>query len=183
MTLTTDYLGLNMEIKKLQLLSAVFAAALLVGCASTSTDDSVAQQAEADKAAAMASEQAAAQAATEQAAAAAAAAAAANLRTVFYFDFDQATLSADTRAALDAQVAVLKASNAKVRLEGHADERGTREYNMALGERRGNAIANYLIINGVARYRVETVSYGEEQPISTGSVESSWSKNRRVELK
>ena len=180
MTLTTDYLGLNMEIKKIQLLSAVFAAALLVGCASTDTDDSVAQQAAADQAAAAAAaDQAAAQAAADRAAADAAA----NLQTVFYFDFDQATLSADTRAALDAQIALLKSNNVKVRLEGHADERGTREYNMALGERRGNAIANYMIINGVARYRVETVSYGEERPVSSGSSDSSLAQNRRVEIK
>ncbi|WP_085759257.1 peptidoglycan-associated lipoprotein Pal [Oceanicoccus sagamiensis] len=169
-----------MEIKKIQLLSALLAAALLVGCASTDTSDD-------DAAAAAAAEQAAAEKAAMEAAEAEAAAkaaeAAANLQTVFYFDFDQATLSADTRAALDAQVAVLKDSNAKVRLEGHADERGTREYNMALGERRANAIANYLIINGVARYRVETVSYGEERPVASGSGDSAWSQNRRVELK
>ena len=171
-----------MEIKKTQLLSAILASLLLVGCASTSTDDAAAEAAAAEQAAA---EQAAAEqaAAAKAAAEAAAAEAAANLETVFYFDFDQATLSSSTRAALDAHVAVLKNSTAKVRLEGHADERGTREYNMALGERRANAVANYLIINGVDRYRVETVSYGEERPVATGSDASSWSKNRRVELK
>ncbi len=171
---------MTMEINKIKLLSAIFAAALLVGCASTDTSDD-------DAAAAAAAEQAAAEAAAmkaaEEEAARKAAEAAANLETIFYFDFDQATLSAATRAALDAQVAVLKDSNAKVRLEGHADERGTREYNMALGERRANAIANYLIINGVARYRVETVSYGEERPVASGSGDSAWSQNRRVELK
>jgi peptidoglycan-associated lipoprotein len=92
-------------------------------------------------------------------------------------------LSADTRAALDAQIEVLRNANTKVRLEGHADERGTREYNMALGERRANAVANYLIINGIERYRVETVSYGEERPVNTSSTDSAWSENRRVELK
>ncbi len=170
-----------MEIKKIQLLSAIFASVILVGCATNTADD----EAAAASAAAVAAEQAATeQAAAEQAAVEAAAAeAAANLETVFYFDFDQATLSASTRAALDAQVAVLKNNNAKVRLEGHADERGTREYNMALGERRANAVANYMIINGVARYRVETVSYGEERALDGGSSEASWSKNRRVELK
>lgn len=169
-----------MEIKKLHLLSAILASALLVGCASTDTDTS----GDADTtAAAAAEEQRAADAAAAAAAQRAADAAAANLETVFYFDFDQATLSSSTRAALDAQIAVLKNSTAKVRLEGHADERGTREYNMALGERRGNAVANYLIINGIARYRVETVSYGEERPLASSSDESSWSQNRRVELK
>lgn len=172
-----------MELKKTQLLSAILASALLVGCASTSTEDTAADAAAAERAAA---EQAAAdQAAADAAAAAerAAAEAAANLGTVFYFDFDQATLSADTRATLDAHLALLKDNNKKVRLEGHADERGTREYNMALGERRANAVANYLIINGVARYRVETVSYGEERPVDSASNESAWSQNRRVELK
>ena len=169
-----------MDIKKTQLLSAILASALLVGCASNSTDDAAA---EASAAEAAATEQAAADQAAAAAATAAAEAAAANLATVFYFDFDQATLSADTRATLDGHIAALKGSNKKIRLEGHADERGTREYNMALGERRANAVANYLIINGVARYRVETVSYGEERPLASTSNESAWSQNRRVELK
>ncbi len=175
-----------MEIKKIQLLSAIFASALLVGCATNTADDEAAAAAAAEQAAAeqAAADRAAAEAAeAARRAAAEAAAAAANLETVFYFDFDQATLSASTRADLDAQIAVLKNSNAKVRLEGHADERGTREYNMALGERRANAVANYMIINGVARYRIETVSYGEERPVETGSSESALGKNRRVELK
>jgi peptidoglycan-associated lipoprotein len=173
-----------MKLNKLTLLSAILASSLLVGCASTSTDDAAAAEAAAAEQAAMeraAAEQAAAEA--EAARLAAEAEALANLQTVFYFDFDQATLTAESRAALDAQIAVLKASNAKVRLEGHADERGTREYNMALGERRANAVANYLIINGVARYNVETVSYGEERPVDTGSSESAYGQNRRVELK
>jgi len=173
-----------MEMNKTQLLGAILASVLLVGCAG---NDTVEDTADADR---IAMEQADAQAAADRAAAEQAEAArlaaeeaVANLQTVFYFDFDQATLSADTRGALDAQIAVLNNNSNKVRLEGHADERGTREYNMALGERRANAIANYLIINGVARYRVETVSYGEERPVSTGSSESSYSENRRVELK
>lgn len=175
-----------MKLNKAQMLSAVLASVLLVGCASNSTDDTAAAEAAAAQAAAdqAAADAAAAQAAAEaEAARLAAEAAAANLQSVFYFDFDQATLSADTRAALDAQIEVLSATNAKVRLEGHADERGTREYNMALGERRANAVANYLIINGIARYRVETVSYGEERPLDGGSSESAWNQNRRVELK
>ncbi|MEE8058926.1 MAG: peptidoglycan-associated lipoprotein Pal [Pseudomonadales bacterium] len=166
-----------MKIKKIQLLSAIFASVFMVGCATNTADDEAATAAAAKQAAA---DRAAAE---QMAAAKTAAEAAANLQTVFYFDFDQATLSADTRAALDAQVAVLKNNNAKVRLEGHADERGTREYNMALGERRANAVANYMIINGIARYRVETVSYGEERPQDTVSNASAWGKNRRVELK
>ena len=68
-------------------------------------------------------------------------------------------------------------------LEGHADERGSREYNLALGERRAKAIANYLILQGIDRSRIETVSYGEERPAALGSDEESWSRNRRVELR
>ena len=107
----------------------------------------------------------------------------ANLQTVFYFDFDQASLSMDTRRALDAQINRLKNTTGPIRLEGHADERGTREYNIALGERRAQAVAEYMAINGIPRYRIETVSYGEERPVAFGQSESSYAKNRRVELK
>jgi peptidoglycan-associated lipoprotein len=168
-----------MKNSKLKLATAVLASALLAACSSTQTDDSAsdaAAQAAADRAAAE-------RAAAERAAAERAAAEAAALQTVFYFDFDQSTLRPETRAALDAQIARLKASNVAVRLEGHADERGTREYNMALGERRANAVANYMSLNGVARGRIETVSYGEERPVDSASNEGAWSQNRRVELK
>ena len=105
------------------------------------------------------------------------------LESVFYFDFDQSVLSGATRAALDAQAAALRGSNAAVRLEGHADERGSREYNLALGERRAKAVADYLAIQGVSRSRIDIVSYGEERPVALGSDESAWAQNRRVELK
>jgi len=105
------------------------------------------------------------------------------LENVFYFDFDESTLTSATRAALDAQAAYLRGNEESVRLEGHADERGTREYNLALGERRAKAVADYLAIQGVSRSRMEVVSYGEERPIALGSDESSWAANRRVELK
>lgn len=105
------------------------------------------------------------------------------LENIFYFEFDQATLTAEARRNLDAQIARLQKNTGPIRLEGHADERGTREYNMALGERRANSVADYMAINGIARYRIETVSYGEERPIAFGQSESAYSKNRRVELK
>ena len=162
-------------------LIAFFSVALMAGCASTSNGDS-ANQAAADAAAAAAAAEAEAKARAEAEAQARAEALAA-LKNVFYFDFDQATLSAETRAALDAQAAYLKGANNKIRLEGHADERGTRDYNMALGERRANAVANYLIINGVERYRIEVVSYGEERPVASGNDDASHAQNRRVELK
>ncbi|MBQ0760048.1 MAG: peptidoglycan-associated lipoprotein [Zhongshania sp.] len=107
----------------------------------------------------------------------------ANLETVFYFEFDQATLTVKARKALDAQIVRLKKTTGPVRLEGHADERGTREYNIALGERRAISVADYMAINGIPRYRIETVSYGEERPLAFGQSESTYSQNRRVELK
>jgi len=103
--------------------------------------------------------------------------------TVFYFDYDQSILNSEARAALMIHAEQLKASPRSIRLEGHADERGSREYNMALGERRANAVRDFLVLQAVDSYLIETVSYGEEQPVMIGSDESSWSQNRRVELK
>ena len=108
---------------------------------------------------------------------------AAAVGNVFYFEFDSSTLTSDARQALDAHINLLRGSDRSVRLEGHTDERGTREYNMALGERRANAVRDYMAGSGIANYRVETVSYGEEQPVGYGSGESNWAQNRRVELK
>ncbi|MEQ8955609.1 MAG: OmpA family protein, partial [Gammaproteobacteria bacterium] len=70
----------------------------------------------------------------------------------------------------------------RIRLEGHADERGTREYNLALGERRANGIMNYFIVNGASRTQVEVVSYGEERPAAQGQTEAAYARNRRVEI-
>ena len=162
-------------------LSVIFAVIWMVGCASTDSGQQSAEEAAAARAAeAAASEQAAA---AEAAAAKAAKEAMASLESVFYFDFDQSVLTAQTRADLDAQIAYLKSSTGSIRLEGHADERGTREYNMALGERRAKAISSYMVGNGIPSYRLDIVSYGEERPASYGSGESAWAKNRRVEIK
>lgn len=106
----------------------------------------------------------------------------ADLTTVFYFEFDSAVLQPEARAALAAYAEYFSSNPASLRLEGHADERGSREYNMALGERRANAVRDYLILQGVSRSDIETVSYGEERPAEVGSNEYAWSKNRRVEL-
>lgn len=161
-------------------LSVIFAVIWMVGCASTDSGNQSAEEAAAARAAeAAASEQAAAEAAAAKAAKEAMAA----LETVFYFDFDQSMLTAQTRADLDAQIAYLKTSTGSIRLEGHADERGTREYNMALGERRAKAVSAYMVGNGIPSYRIDVVSYGEERPASYGSGESAWAKNRRVEIK
>lgn len=107
----------------------------------------------------------------------------AHVATVFYFEFDSAVLRPEARAALIAHAEFLRSANKTVRLEGHTDERGTREYNLALGERRANAVRDFLVLQGVPRAKIETVSYGKERPAQVGSSESSWSKNRRVELK
>lgn len=161
-------------------LSIIFAVFWMVGCAST---DSEKQSAEARASEQAASEQAASDAAAARARARAAKEATASLQAVFYFDFDQSVLSSEARAALDAQIAHLKTTTGSIRLEGHADERGTREYNMALGERRNKAVSGYMVGNGIPSYRIDAVSYGEERPASYGSGEPEWAKNRRVEIK
>lgn len=103
------------------------------------------------------------------------------LENTFYFEFDQSTLTAEARAALLAQAAYLKANPRAIRLAGHADERGTREYNVALGERRALAVRNFLRFEGVTS-PIEVVSYGEERPFSYETTEAAYALNRRVEL-
>jgi peptidoglycan-associated lipoprotein len=105
------------------------------------------------------------------------------LTSVVYFDFDQYALTAESRAVLLAHSDKLKGASVAVRLEGHADERGSREYNMALGEKRANAVRDFLVTQGVSGSSLEVVSFGEEQQAATGHEESSWSQNRRVEVK
>jgi peptidoglycan-associated lipoprotein len=101
---------------------------------------------------------------------------------IVYFGFDQSTLSSDAQSILDSNIPALKSGSKTIRLEGHADERGTREYNLALGERRANAVQQYLVANGISKARIETISYGKERPADAGHDESAWSKNRRVEI-
>jgi len=104
-------------------------------------------------------------------------------QTVFYFDFDVAELKPADRETLTYHARDLAANSGKrIRLEGHADERGTREYNLALGERRANGILNYFIVNGASRSQIEVVSYGEERPEQSGQSEQAYSRNRRVEV-
>lgn len=104
-------------------------------------------------------------------------------QTIFYFDFDVAEFQPEDRQTLTYHARDLAANpNKRVRLEGHADERGTREYNLALGERRANSIMNYLIVNGASRSQLEVVSYGEERPAATGETEQAYARNRRVEI-
>ena len=96
------------------------------------------------------------------------------------FAFDSSQLSSDAMATLDRQAAFLNAKPAyRVKIEGHADERGTREYNLALGERRASATRDYLVARGVDGSRIRIVSYGKERPAVVGSNEDAWAKNRR----
>jgi peptidoglycan-associated lipoprotein len=149
-------------------------------------DTSAADAAAALKAKQMAEDQARADkdAADRAAADAARQAAAATLSVrTFYFDYDSSAIQDSDLTKLKAHAAFLaKNPKAKVRVEGNADERGTREYNMALGERRAKAVAAYLSSNGASAGQLTVVSYGKEKPASDGHDEAAWSKNRRVEL-
>ena len=104
----------------------------------------------------------------------------ANVGDRVFFDFDSAAISDASKATLDKQAKWLgQYQNVSITVEGHCDERGTREYNLALGERRASAIKKYLASNGVSAGRVTTISYGKERPAVEGSDESAWSQNRR----
>jgi peptidoglycan-associated lipoprotein len=106
------------------------------------------------------------------------------LQNVFYFDFDRAVIKPEAAEALAAHALYLSNHpSSRVVLEGHADERGTREYNMALGERRAKAVGRYLTVQGASGSQLELLSYGEERPVAFGQSEVSWGQNRRVELK
>ncbi|MDN3652903.1 peptidoglycan-associated lipoprotein Pal [Thalassotalea ponticola] len=160
----------------------------LAACSSNDTTDEEARIA-ANKAAAEAQ-------AEQQAAEAAAAAEMARLEQIkqeeqeklsaantVYFDFDTAKLDSSVTSVLDLHAAFLvKNANAKVVIEGHADERGTPEYNIALGERRAQAVQKYLENSGVMSTQIETVSYGEEKPAVNDRSESAFAKNRRAVL-
>lgn len=102
---------------------------------------------------------------------------------VVHFDFDRSEVKAEFYDVIRAQANFLQNnSSAKVTVSGHCDERGTREYNLALGERRANAVKNALIANGVAADRIDVISYGEDSPVDAAHNEAAWSKNRRAEF-
>ena len=97
-----------------------------------------------------------------------------------YFDYDQYLITSMAESTLDLQVTWMDENPAKfILIEGHCDERGTREYNLALGERRANAVIEYLSSMGIAEGRLSTVSYGKERPDLEGSYDDAWQKNRR----
>ena len=104
-----------------------------------------------------------------------------NIGDRVYFDFDKATIRADAGPILDGQAGWLRRyPEVRVRIEGNCDERGTREYNFALGARRADAVRDYLVAHGVAAGRIATISYGKEQPIDPGHDETAWAKNRNA---
>ena len=99
----------------------------------------------------------------------------------FYFEYDASILNPADLAALEMHAQILRRNaDKRVVIEGHCDERGTREYNLALGERRATAARDYLLAQGVNSARIRVISYGKERPVAAGSTESSWSKNRRA---
>jgi len=99
-----------------------------------------------------------------------------------YFATDKSTLGADANTTLEGRAGCYASANGSVRVEGHADERGTTDYNLALGERRAKAVKDFLVGKGVPSDRVSITSFGEEQPVDAGHDEAAWSKNRRAEV-
>ena len=103
--------------------------------------------------------------------------------TTVYFDFDKSNIRADQRQSIESNAQLLsKFKTVKVRIEGHCDERGTNEYNLALGQRRADSIKRYLVDYGISSSNITTLSYGEERPVDGGHNETAWAKNRRGEF-
>ena len=102
---------------------------------------------------------------------------------VLYFAYDKSDVNSEGRAKIRNLAQIINKEGLNVRIEGHCDERGTREYNLALGENRAKTVAELLVINGVSSSKISTVSYGEEKPAASGSNENSWSQNRRALIK
>lgn len=101
-----------------------------------------------------------------------------------FFDYDAATLREDARAALDGNAKLLRANGSlKLVIEGHCDDRGTIEYNQALGQQRAEAARDYLVAQGIDAGRLSVISYGKERPFATGSDEASWQQNRRAHFR
>lgn len=104
-------------------------------------------------------------------------------KRVVYFDFDKTEIKSEAREIIEAHAQYLSANpSVRIVLEGHCDERGTREYNLSLGERRGNSVQQVMSLLGVSSSQIELVSYGEERPAAMGHDEAAWAMNRRVEF-
>ena len=158
---------------------ATFLTALLAGCSSTDTTDT----SDAGGTASVPSNQVSTGTAGSGGISGSSLDADSSVARTFYFEFDKAILNSEARAALRIHAQTLRSTPVNIRLEGHADERGTREYNMALGERRANSARDFLVQEGVDGALIEVISYGEESPASFDSNDASWGLNRRVELK
>ena len=105
------------------------------------------------------------------------------LATMIHFDYDRAEVRSVDATSLDAKVAILQANpNLRIRIHGHCDERGSDEYNLALGNRRATAVKAFLVNRGIDGSRIETQSWGEERPVAQGTTEDAWSQNRRAEF-
>ena len=105
-----------------------------------------------------------------------------NFKRVF-FDFAMFQLTAEGKSALDENVLIMqKNPNIRIEIQGHADSRGTTAYNSALGQKRGQSVANYFLAQGIASSRIKVISYGEEKPLMSEDSESAWSQNRRCEF-
>jgi len=105
------------------------------------------------------------------------------LATMIHFDYDKADVRPDDAAILDTKIAILQANPGfRIRVHGHCDERGSDEYNLALGNRRATMVKQYLVNHGIDASRIETQSWGEERPIAQGATEEAWAQNRRAEF-
>ena len=138
-------------------------------------EDSLARERAAAEARARAEAEARARAALDAARAA--------FATAIYFDLDKSDLKPEARALLDSKLPLLRANaNVRIRIAGHTDDRGSDEYNMALGQRRAAAAKRYLVDQGIAEDRIEVVSFGEDRPAAMGTGEENWARNRRDEF-
>jgi peptidoglycan-associated lipoprotein len=145
--------------------------------------EEAARRAAADLAARRRADSIAAAEANARDAAGAAASLRATLTTTVHFDYDQSDLRAGDKSILDAKIPILQANTGvMIRVSGHTDERGSDEYNLALGQRRAAAAKAYLVQHGIADSRIETISYGEERPAAQGSDETAFAQNRRAEF-
>jgi peptidoglycan-associated lipoprotein len=171
-----------MAMKKIALLGAV--ALVMAGCSSVSLDSAPVDDRTAGGGAAAGGDSVVAKTTVGSVEdGKAAQAAIANVSRLVYFDYDSYVIKPEFQALIDAHARHIKADKSrKVVVEGHTDERGGREYNLALGQRRAEAVRRSLGLLGVADGQVEAVSFGKEKPVAPGSNEAAWAKNRRAEI-
>lgn len=165
---------------KLLVVTALMAGLSLAGCSSTGKKDSMQGQNSADS---MSTGTAGSQSSVGRSIDTAERQGPDISQKVIYFEFDSSELKPSDLATVANHAQYLSANpSLRVRLEGHADERGTREYNIGLGERRANAVSQALQLRGVSARQISVVSYGEERPVALGHTEEAWAQNRRVEI-